>query len=297
MNPLVSVIIPCYNQDKYLNETLQSVSDQTYPDWECIMVDDGSTDDSARVIASFVATDPRFVYIYKKNEGVSKARNVGLENANGQFIQFLDADDLLEAQKIERSLQEIKNNKDLQIVVTNFKMISSDSKEVFPPFCEIKNDSLTFENFLFNFFSIQLQCGFFNKKLFESIRFPESLSAQEDWVVWIKILKDNPSYIFIDIPLAFYRINPSGRMNTIGADDNQIKVLNCLKEILTYEQFYQFSVNIVTKNFSTNKTLNKNLNALKKSSEYKIGLMIKKIFKKIFKKIGLFNQNVKIMNL
>lgn len=293
MNPLVSVIIPCYNQDKYLNETLQSVSCQTYPDWECIMVDDGSTDDSARIIASFVAKDPRFVYIYKKNEGVSKARNVGLENANGQFIQFLDADDLLDAQKIERSLQEIKNNKDLQIVVTNFKMISSDSKEVFPPFCEIKNDSLTFENFLYNFFSIQLQCGFFNKKLFESIRFPESLSAQEDWVVWIKILKDNPSYIFIDIPLAFYRINPSGRMNTIGADDNQIKVLNCLKEILTYEQFYQFSVNIVTKNFSTNKTLNKNLNALKKSSEYKIGLMIKKIFKKIgllwfFKKT--FNQ-------
>lgn len=283
MNPLVSVIIPCYNQDKYLNETLQSVSYQTYPNWECIIVDDGSTDDSARIIASFVAKDPRFVYIYKKNEGVSKARNVGLENANGQFIQFLDADDLLDAQKIERSLQEIKNNKDLQIVVTNFKMISSDSKEVFPPFCEIKNDSLTFENFLYNFFSIQLQCGLFDKKIFDSLRFPENLSAQEDWIVWISVLKEKPKYSFVDLPLALYRINPSGRMNTLGAGDNQIKVLSCLKQILTYEQYHNYTVNYTTKAYQAQQTLVTNSNKLKKSEEYKTGVF----FKKITKKMGL----------
>jgi glycosyltransferase involved in cell wall biosynthesis len=283
MDYLVSIIIPCYNQDEYVGEALQSVLEQTFSNWECIIVDDGSTDNSAKIIAGYLAKDFRFTYVYKKNRGVSSARNFGIETAKGQFIQFLDADDVLDSKKIQYSVNELKkNNKtDIQIVVTNFKMMSSDSKEFYPAFCELTNESLNFDNFLYNFFSIQLQCGFFNKILFENIRFPESLTAQEDWIVWVSILKNNPNYIFIDLPLAFYRINPTSRMNTIGADDNQIKVLNCLKEILTYEQFYQFSVNIVTKNFSKNKTLNKNLNTLKKSSEYKTGLLIKKVLKKV----------------
>ncbi|WP_339836307.1 glycosyltransferase family 2 protein [uncultured Flavobacterium sp.] len=281
MDFLVSIIIPCYNQEEFIGETLQSVLNQTYCNWECIIVDDGSTDNSAAIIKDIATKNQNINYIYKKNEGVSKARNVGLDIAKGQFIQFLDADDLLNAPKIERSLQEIKNNKDLQIVVTNFKMISSDSKEFYPPFCEIKDHSLTFENFLYNFFSIQLQCGLFDKKLFESLRFPENLSAQEDWIVWILLLKEKPKYSFVDLPLAFYRINPSGRMNTLGAGDNQIKVLSNLKQILTYEQYYKYTVNYTTKTYQTNKKLEANIDKLKKSDEFKTGFFLKKITKKI----------------
>lgn len=283
MTPFVSVIIPCYNQDKYISETLHSVLNQTYLNWECIIIDDGSTDNSASIIHSLIGKDFRFTYVYKNNEGVSKARNVGLEKARGQFIQFLDADDILDNNKIQYSVNELNKpeNKEVHIIISNFKMISSDSQQFFPPFCEIKKEALTFDNFLYNFFSIQLQCGFFYNKLFKNIRFPENLTAQEDWIVWLQIFKANPNYILIDLPLAFYRINPFGRMNTVGADDNQIKVLDCLKEILSYEEFYHYAVNATAKSFSINKLLKNKINSLESSSEYKTGLVLKKTLKRI----------------
>lgn len=285
MNPLVSVIIPCFNQDEYIIETLQSVLNQTYTNWECLIIDDGSTDNSAKNISEFVTTDNRFVFIHKNNGGVSSARNLGLDKAKGKFIQFLDADDVLDKNKIQYSINELNKveNKEVEIIISNFKMISHDSKNFFPPFCKINIESLTFDNFLYNFFSIQLQCGFFEQKLFKNIRFPQNLSAQEDWIVWLKIFKTNPNFDFIDFPLAFYRINPFGRMNTIGADDNQIKVLNSLKEFLSYDEFYKYSVNATAKTFLINKLLRKNIKSLENSSEYKIGLM----FKKAVKKTGL----------
>jgi glycosyltransferase involved in cell wall biosynthesis len=282
-NPQVSVIIPCYNQGKFLNEALASVYNQTYTNWECIMVDDGSTDDTMEIAQSWIVKDIRFKYFYKKNGGVSSARNYGIGLAKGEFLQFLDSDDILDVKKIEYSIHALNksNNKKLQIVVSNFKGISSDSKEFYPPFCELTYESLTFKNFLYNFFSIQLQCGFFDIKLFESIKFSENLSAQEDWVVWINLFKNNPNYSFINLPLAFYRINPSGRMMTIGADDNQIKVLSCLKEMLTYDQYHKFSLRLLTKYYDSTKLFRNNLTLVKNSNSYMFGLMIKKVINKI----------------
>lgn len=280
---LVSVIVPCYNQGAFLNETLESVYKQIYSDWECIIVDDGSIDNTMETAQSWALKDNRFKYYYKQNSGVSSARNFGIGLAQGEFLQFLDADDVLDDRKIQYSISELNksNIKKIHIVVSNFKMMSTDSKEFYPAFCELMEESLTFENFLYNFFSIQLQCGFFEAKLFENIKFPENLSAQEDWIVWVNLFKDNPSYVFIDLPLAYYRINPCGRMNTIGADDNQIKILNSLKEILTYDQFHKFSVSHFTKYYNSNKLLRKNLISAKKSNTYQGGLVIKRIFNNI----------------
>lgn len=282
-NPKVSIVIPCYNQGKYINETLQSVYLQAYSNWECIIVNDGSTDNTEEIAKSWKDKDNRFKYYYKKNSGVSSTRNFGISKASGSYLQFLDSDDLLDEKKIQLSVDEILKTSEvkIQLVISNFKMISEDSKEILPPFCELTENSLTFENFLFNLFSIQLQCGFFDIELFEKVKFSENLSAQEDWIVWIAILKTNPKYSFIDLPLAYYRINPSGRMNTIGADDNQIKILYSLKEILTYDEYHKFSVGLLTRHFNTAKLFKNNLNAVKKSNSYQSGLLIKKALKKI----------------
>lgn len=284
MSPLVSIIIPCYNQGEYLNETLKSVYLQTYENWECIIVNDGSTDNTEEIAKSWEAKDSRFKYYLKKNSGVSSTRNFAISKAVGKYLQFLDSDDLLEIRKIELSINEINkaSGEKPEIIITNFKMISSDSKQILPAFCELNEKSFTFDNFLFNLFSIQLQCGFFDIKLFEDIRFPENLSAQEDWIVWIKIFKSSPKYIFIDLPLAFYRINPSGRMNTIGADDNQIKVLDSLKEIVTYEEYHKYSVGLVTRYYNSSKLFKTKFNSIKRSNAYQTGLMTKKALKKIY---------------
>lgn len=280
---LVSIIIPCYNQGKYLNEALESVYNQTESDWECIIIDDGSTDNTKDIGCLWQEKDNRFKYFYKINGGVSSARNFGLNVAVGKYIQFLDCDDVLDSLKFELSLEQLNlpKNNDVKMVISNFKMLSEDGKKKSPPFCQINKDSITFDNFLYNFFSIQLQCGFFNSELFEAdIRFPEELSAQEDWVVWLKLLKNRPNVLFIDIALAYYRINPQSRMNTLGAGNNQIKVLSTLKEILTYEEYHKFSVNITTKYFNLMELHKENLIKLKKTKTYKIGYFIKKILVK-----------------
>ncbi|MGI4022331.1 MAG: glycosyltransferase family 2 protein [Janthinobacterium lividum] len=113
--PLVSVIIPCYNYGKFLSEALDSVLSQTYTNWECIVVNDGSTDNSEIIGKKYENNDSRFKYIYQKNAGHSSARNTALKVSKGKYIQFLDADDMLEREKLnlQVSLMEEKPEVDL----------------------------------------------------------------------------------------------------------------------------------------------------------------------------------------
>ena len=94
--PEVSVIIPVYNSEKFLLETVQAVINQSYTDWELILVDDGSTDNSSVICNNFKNIDSRIKVINKKNEGVSSSRNLGINIARGEFIMFVDPDDTLE---------------------------------------------------------------------------------------------------------------------------------------------------------------------------------------------------------
>lgn len=94
--PKVSVIVPCYNLGQYLPDALNSVRTQTFQDWECLIVDNGSTDKSRLVMTNFCASDQRFIpVVLHENHGVAAARNKGLELAEGEYILFLDADDMI----------------------------------------------------------------------------------------------------------------------------------------------------------------------------------------------------------
>ena len=115
----ISTIITCYNQENFLEETLNSIANQTYPNWECIVIDDGSTDGSAQIVKRRQEEDSRFFYFYQKNAGVSAARNNGLTKITGDFIQFLDADDTLQPTKFEESIKLFECGK-YDIVITNF---------------------------------------------------------------------------------------------------------------------------------------------------------------------------------
>jgi glycosyltransferase involved in cell wall biosynthesis len=279
---LVSVIIPCYNQGNYLNETLESVYNQTYTDWECIIVDDGSTDETNVVSNQWVEKDNRFKYFYKDNNGVSSARNLGIQKSTGKYFQFIDSDDLLEETKIEVSLNLLNDNFNSNVIVSNFKMVSSDSKTITDAFCKLKKELFTLENFLYQWnktFSVQVQCGFFEASLFDTISFPENLSAQEDWVVWIELFKKNAKFIFIDKPLALYRIHPTSRMMTLGIDDNQIKILDNFREILSSEEYYKFSKYLLSESYSSNVSFKSEIKKIKTSNIYQSGLMIRKVIK------------------
>jgi len=138
MNKLISIVTPNFNKSEFISETINSVIDQTYPNWELIIVDDGSTDNSFVVINSFVEKDNKIRLLKRDRfpKGGSTCRNIGLQHAKGDFVIFLDSDDLLIETALENRIHEMENNNELDFVVfsmgTFFKEIG-DSKSVWIP--------------------------------------------------------------------------------------------------------------------------------------------------------------------
>ena len=119
--PLVSVIVPTYNYARYIGETLESLRSQTFAEWECIVVDDGSTDDTSAIIATHAAKDGRIRYVWQENARQAAARNNGIRQAHGKYIQFLDADDLLENEKLERQVNFLERHAEVDVVYSNVR--------------------------------------------------------------------------------------------------------------------------------------------------------------------------------
>ena len=281
---LVSIIVPCYNQAQFLDEALQSVLDQTYTNWECIIVNDGSPDHTEEVAQKWVAKDARFKYIYKENGGLSSARNLGLEKAKGDLIQFLDSDDCIDKTKLALSLEQFKatEDKDVKIVISNFRMFVDDLNLSTEAYCNLDKVHFNLENILYQWeevFSIPIHCGLFDVSLFQSFKFPEHIKAKEDWVMWVSLFKTDCKVIFIDKPLAFYRRNPEGMTMKKDMFPDFIKAYEYFRDLLTAEQFHAFSVHLITKYYSSDKEFKSRLDKTKKSNTYQTGLLIKKVLK------------------
>lgn len=199
----ISVIMPCYNQGHFLEETCNSISNQTYQNWEVLIINDGSTDNTEKIALNICDKDNRFRYLYQDNGGLSSARNLGLKNAIGDYIQFLDSDDILLADKF---LLSIKEKSDL--IITNFEMLLKN--KVKPPFCDLNNREFTYENLLLQWdidFSIPIHCGLFSSKIAKQLTFNEDLKAKEDWCFWLDFLKKSSSVKYINKSLLYYRIH------------------------------------------------------------------------------------------
>lgn len=123
---LVSVIIPTYNYGHFLAQTVESVQAQSYQNWECIIVDDGSTDDTRVVATQLSGKDNRVKYHHQENQGLAAARNTGIANSAGQYLQFLDADDLLEPYKLERQVAFLEDHPNVHIVFGDARYFRSE---------------------------------------------------------------------------------------------------------------------------------------------------------------------------
>lgn len=119
---MISVIMPVYNGEKYITQAIDSVLSQTYPNWELIIINDGSTDDTAKIIKSKYNQN-KIKYIYQENQGPSIARNRGIDLAQGDYIAFIDADDLYTRDKLEKQLQFLEEHSDYDIVYNDIKVV------------------------------------------------------------------------------------------------------------------------------------------------------------------------------
>lgn len=210
MNCFVSVIIPCFNQGRFLFDAISSLQAQTYPDWEAVIVNDGSEDETAEIASALCHKDRRVRYIAQVNEGLSSARNAGIRASNGDFIQFLDADDQLEIGKLEQHIKTLQKHPEIDIVYGNAKYFIDDVFGIFDrgPYGDGPDHdwisecwydprpilSKLIERNLFPVCcpmirrSLQKQAGLFN----------EELDALEDWEYWLRCASVGARFQYID---------------------------------------------------------------------------------------------------
>lgn len=208
--PIVTVVIPCYNHAHYLPEALNSVLAQTFTDWEAIIVDDGSTDNTLDVAIQF--TDARIRYVYQENQGLSAARNTGIRQANGQYLAFLDADDEWEPEFLTQCLAVLQQNNSLGFVYSRTCFVNPEGEKL----PKLGGQALSGQQFRERI----LAGGFFpvhaavvrRSVLDATGEFDTSLTSVEDWDLWLRISKMYPVQ-GIEAPLARYRVYP-GSMST-----------------------------------------------------------------------------------
>lgn len=220
--PLVSIIIPAYNYALYLPECVESVLKQTYSNWECIIIDDGSTDNTKQVAEKLCNTDKRIYYFLQKNSGPTVARNFGLSKAKGEFIQFIDADDLIESKKLEIQLAEFEKNPDCDIVYSSVRYFRANDRT------KLYNDitlegSLPWMKNLSGKGDIMIKAllkgnimvissPLVRRSLFEKFgAMSEDLYFNEDWELWARFAMNIAKFQFVDKPgtLALVRVHES----------------------------------------------------------------------------------------
>ena len=213
---LVSVITPCYNGSKYISETILSVISQTYSNWEMIIIDDGSTDDSANIINSYIATDPRIFLIQQDNKGSAAARNTGIKHAKGRYIALLDADDLWEPDFLKEQIS-FMQEKNTVCVYSSYKCINEKSEEILNPV--ICKPIITLKDMMV---TCHIGCltGLYDTKKYGKIYLREELkSVRDDYAYWLDIIQlENVAYGNSKL-LAKYRVLPN---STTG---NKIKLI------------------------------------------------------------------------
>jgi glycosyltransferase involved in cell wall biosynthesis len=123
---LVTVVIASHNYAHFIGQTLDSVLAQTYPEWECIVVDDGSTDNTREVVRTYTEADQRIHYFWQENQGLSAARNTGITKSSGEHFQFLDADDLIEPGKLECQVQILEQHPEIDIVYGDVRYMAAE---------------------------------------------------------------------------------------------------------------------------------------------------------------------------
>lgn len=131
MTPLVSIIIPVYKVEKYIEKCMQSLLDQTYENFEALVVDDGSPDNSITLAKELVGDDPRFIFLEKENGGQGSARNLGLDHAKGDYITFLDSDDSYTAEMLQVVVNEFAKEDDIDVLTFGINYVDEDNKILF----------------------------------------------------------------------------------------------------------------------------------------------------------------------
>jgi glycosyltransferase involved in cell wall biosynthesis len=239
----VSIIIPAYNAAKYIVRTFDSVINQTYKNIEIIIINDGSTDDTETIVFNYLKKDTRIIYLYQENKGCSASKNKGLEIASGDFIQYLDADDILSENKIECQLKVLVNNINKVAVCktisfSDFPQISI-SKEIDTKFLFNTEDPI---EFICNLYAgcgmVQPNAYLISKKLADLAgKWNENISpsTDEDSEYFCRVILNSKGIIYTENGINFYRSDRN--ITSLSRQTSQLHIENALHAINIRAQF------------------------------------------------------------
>lgn len=228
-SPLVSVIMPAYNSAAFISEAIQSVMHQSYLNWELLVVDDASEDETSSIAETFSKNNPR-IKLFKNtsNQGAGITRNNGIKEAKGAFIAFLDADDVWLPQKLEVQLAFMRKN-NLEMTFSSYNLMNEAGILLHKQVKALPK--LTYQKLLRSNYVGNLT-GIYNAEKLGKIYCPE-LRKRQDWALWLTILAKIGSTKGIEKPLANYRI----RENSIS--NNKMALLKY--NYLIYSEFMKYS--------------------------------------------------------
>lgn len=264
----VSIIVPCYKQAEYLSEALDSVCDQDYANWECIIVNDGSPDNTEDIAKQYIKKDSRFIYISKNNGGLASARNNGIENSKGEYILPLDADDRIEPTYLKKAVEMFVQHPELKLVyckADKFGMV---------------NEPWDLEEFSYNRF-IWNNC-IFCSALYKRVDYnktcgynPNMRYGYEDWDFWLSLIHEGDIVFRLDEVLFHYRVKQVSMTTGLLGNVNETMLIQLCKNHPSIYSNYQERVIIYQQRIQIQQ---KAINSIQSSHAYRIGKAILRPF-------------------
>lgn len=249
---LISIIMPAYNAEKYIAESIKSVINQSYLNWELIIIDDGSKDSTVKIIKDMVQIDDRIIFLKNgKNIGVSATRNRGISKARGEWIAFLDSDDMWKKNKLTTQM-EVARKKNADFLFTGSSYINEPG-EKYPGIFEVPK-TVDYKK-LRTHNVISCSSVLVKKKFFKDIKM-ERDDIHEDYAVWLRILMTGVNAHGINEPLLIYRISPMSKSG------NKVKTIK-----MTYKVFRFIGMDQIESSYYTIRHI---LGSLKKYSRIKM---------------------------
>lgn len=239
----VSMIVPVYQVEKYIVQCIESVLNQTFQDFELILVDDGSKDQSGTICDSYAAKDDRVVVIHTENKGAAAARNTGLDHASGRYIMFLDGDDYLAENMIAR-LYEVIEHSEYDVVVCDFLNLLPDEKDNF--IVQLQEKTVSGREVLeclkngknYGVWTIVWN-KIYKRKVVENLRFPAGKYFEDEFFSDQLYLNSNQIHVIPDV-LCYHRVLASSTMNT-QRTENYLDLLDALQERIEIYLKYGYS--------------------------------------------------------
>ena len=231
-NGKVSVIIPVYNVENYLKDCLDSVVDQTYKNIEIILIDDGSTDKSGEICKRYEAEYQNVKYIFQKNQGLSAARNAGLDVCTGEYVYCLDSDDFIASDSIETMVREIEKN-GVDIVATGFLIIDEEKKYGDNKIVRAGFHVATSKEFYLQIISNHACGKLYRRRLFDGVRYPVGQNY-EDVATTHKLFYKSNKILYTNEGFYYYRI----RKGAITQSPTEKNISDYIKSYESVKAFY-----------------------------------------------------------